>query len=259
MSSACWISAAVCHLSLSSTRKHRKWDPNHLRVNMKKCCECLQCWQGVCSLTCKSCRWQIDSGCVASDKGPRTDNSPRDGSKPCSHSLLWCCYVGHYCFTAFSFIVKAVTGFAEPWKIPFNLPLCACVLSYMCVSVSQRPRYSIRTERWQRASKGYKKPANQRLPHTHSQTHTYRPTRHTHSEKEVFSWHSEQLSGLKKEEADRKQLLKQRKASWGQRRAVSLCLLQMKWNITCLACEVPWYSISILFSSWSFHHVQKHT
>ncbi len=199
----------VRHLSLQSTWKHWKWDSNNLLVSVTKCYECLQCWQGVCSLTWKSCRWQIDFWSCCGGKGCALTAALQMEANP---GCMACCNAVMLLilpFTAFSFIVKAVIFFAVPWKIPFYLPRC------VCVSVSQRSRYSIRTEQWQEPQRTIK---NSKSAHTLTNMHSTHTHTHTQSEKEVLSWHSEQLSGLKEEEADGKQLLKKEEGCWVKRK-----------------------------------------
>lgn len=95
----------------------------------------------------------------------------------------------------FPFIVMLLLALHKPERFLFIFR-CVSFSIRVCVSVSQRSRYSIRTEQWQRASKDYKKQQINAYG-THTLTNT-------HSEK-VFSWHSEQLSGLKRERGGRQE------------------------------------------------------
>ncbi len=167
----------VRHLSLQSTWKHWKWDSNNLLVSVTKCYECLQCWQGVCSLTWKSCRWQIDFWSCCGGKGRALTAASQMEANP---GCMACCNAVMPLilpFTAFSFIVKAVIFFAVPWKIPFYLPRC------VCVSVSQRSRYSIRTEQWQEPQRTIK---NSKSAHTLTNMHSTHTHTHTEWEGSAF-------------------------------------------------------------------------
>lgn len=160
----------VCHLSPSSTRKHGKWDSNDSLVSMMKCYESLQCARGVCSLTRK---WQIDSGRVVAEKAARWRQPRRwkqtQLARPAVTLLFW-----SFCLYCLSLHCKSAYWLCRGLKNSFtSSAVCVGFLVYVCVSESQRSRYSIRTEQWQRASKDYKK-LRIKAYGTHTNTHTAR-------------------------------------------------------------------------------------
>ena len=188
-----------------------KWDLNDLLVNVMKCYECLQCWRA-----CLLPYMEIFAGDILIlvalwRKRPRTDSSLRDGGKPCSWPF------DHSSFTASSFAVKALYWLCRDLKDSL-LSAAVCVL-YMCVF--QRPRGLVIVLE-QSSDSGPPRTIKNSKSTLRAQTHTWHTHTHTHSEEGVFSWHSEQLSGLGKEEADRKRLLKQRRLLRKQRSSLTM-------------------------------------
>lgn len=204
--------SCVCHLSLSSTQQGNMG--NEIPTI------CWLAWRSVTSVSGVDRVFAALHGNLTGDRSIpvvlrwKRATHPRQQPRRWKQTLLaWpavmllCCSSFLYCLFLHC---KSCYWLCRALKdCVLSSAVCVCPFVRVCASVSRRSRYSIRTEQWQRASKDYKKQQiNAYGTHAHKHTHIV----DTHSENKVFSWHSERLSGLSKVGADRKWLLKQRKA-----------------------------------------------